>query len=178
MESIRKHAGVLAYISDELKSDKEFVLAAVQNNGLALEYASEDLKSDKEVVLEAIENNGRAFEYASKDLRPDILDFLSKTQQYGRDLKLLLKYERDLKLRLGLSKDDGEFHGSTCQDYEGGLEYACKDFKSDREIISGFIQNHGRFPGFIGGSLRVRSGVILGLISILFLGWIVKTYVL
>ena len=32
--------------SEELRNDREIVLAAVQQNGYALEYASDDIKSD------------------------------------------------------------------------------------------------------------------------------------
>jgi hypothetical protein len=48
----------LQYASDDLKADKEVVLAAVTQNGNALQYASEDLKADKEVVLAAVTQNG------------------------------------------------------------------------------------------------------------------------
>ena len=34
----------LKYASEELRSDIEFVLAAVSNNGISLEYTSEELK--------------------------------------------------------------------------------------------------------------------------------------
>ena len=37
--------------SDELQSDREIVLAAVMEKGLALKYASEELRKDNGVVL-------------------------------------------------------------------------------------------------------------------------------
>ena len=43
--------------ADELKADKEIVLAAVQSDGYALEYAAEELQADKEIVLVAEQNN-------------------------------------------------------------------------------------------------------------------------
>ena len=36
------------------------MLEAVKSNGCALYYASEDLKSNKEIVLEAVYNDGLA----------------------------------------------------------------------------------------------------------------------
>ena len=36
--------------------DREFMLAAVQQNGHALRYASTDLQADKELVLVAVQN--------------------------------------------------------------------------------------------------------------------------
>ena len=51
--------------------DKEIVLAAVQQDGIALEYAAEELRADKEVVLAAvIENRYAALSFAAKELKP------------------------------------------------------------------------------------------------------------
>ena len=36
-----------------MKGDKQVVLAAVAQNGMALHYASEEMKGDKQVVLAA-----------------------------------------------------------------------------------------------------------------------------
>ena len=44
--------------SDELKADKEVVMVAVTKNGAALKYASPELKSDRAVVLAAVANRG------------------------------------------------------------------------------------------------------------------------
>ena len=52
----------LKYASDELKADKEVVIAAVTRWGSSLEYASEDLRADKEVVMAAVAQDGRALE--------------------------------------------------------------------------------------------------------------------
>lgn len=53
------------YASAELRSDREMVLSAVKQNGLALEYASEELRGDLDVVLAAGAQNGLALEHAS-----------------------------------------------------------------------------------------------------------------
>jgi histidinol phosphatase-like PHP family hydrolase len=52
--------------------DKEVVLAAVKQNGLALEYASKELQNDREVVLAAVKQDGRALEYASDELKSEL----------------------------------------------------------------------------------------------------------
>ena len=59
----------LQFASAGLKGDKEIVLAAVRENGLSLKYALEALKSDKEIVLAAVEENASAFEFASGELQ-------------------------------------------------------------------------------------------------------------
>jgi hypothetical protein len=68
---VQQNGLALEYASDDLKNDREVVLAAVQQNGLALEYASDDLKNDREVVLAAVQQDGFALEYASTNLQDD-----------------------------------------------------------------------------------------------------------
>jgi hypothetical protein len=41
------------------------MLAVVNKDGAALYYASDELKSDRDVVLAAVNNNGLALEYVS-----------------------------------------------------------------------------------------------------------------
>jgi hypothetical protein len=50
----------LEYAIDDLKRDREIVLAAVTKNGMALHHASDDLKGDREFVLAAADKDGRA----------------------------------------------------------------------------------------------------------------------
>ena len=61
----------LDYASDELKADKEVVMAAVKSKGWALQFATDELKADKEVVLVAIKSDPDAIEYASGSLKND-----------------------------------------------------------------------------------------------------------
>jgi len=46
----------------------------VKQDGLALEYASENLKADREIVLAAVQQNGLALEYAPEELQAKILN--------------------------------------------------------------------------------------------------------
>ena len=48
-----------------LKLDREIVLAAVQQCGIALKYATAELKLDREIVLAAMAQSGVALEYAA-----------------------------------------------------------------------------------------------------------------
>ena len=55
----------------ELRADREIVLAAVKQNGLALDYAAVALQANREIVLVAVKQNGLALEYAAVELRAD-----------------------------------------------------------------------------------------------------------
>ena len=54
------------FLSDtpEWNNDKKIVLVAVQQYGEALKYASDELKSNKEFILTVIKQNGIACEYS------------------------------------------------------------------------------------------------------------------
>ena len=56
-------------VSDELKPDREFILAAVAQDGDALKHASAELKANWEVVLAAARQNPVALRHASAALR-------------------------------------------------------------------------------------------------------------
>lgn len=55
----------------EYKTKQSALKAVRLEGGHALQYASEELKSDREVVLEAVEQSGYALEFASKKLQKD-----------------------------------------------------------------------------------------------------------
>jgi len=61
----------LTEASEELKADKEIVMAAVSNNGHALLDAADELKADRDIVFAACRQNAHALQYAAADLRSD-----------------------------------------------------------------------------------------------------------
>jgi len=52
--------------AEEVRGDREEVLAAVQQNGWVLQYASEELRGERECMLAAVQQNGWALQYASQ----------------------------------------------------------------------------------------------------------------
>jgi hypothetical protein len=46
---------ILVHASDELRNDREVVLTAIKQNGLALKYASKELQADPELIQIASE---------------------------------------------------------------------------------------------------------------------------
>ena len=67
---------VLAHVSEELRNDREVVLAAVRRNGFELDNASEELKDNDEVVAEAV--------FAARDVRAnagDVFHLASEAQR-------------------------------------------------------------------------------------------------
>ena len=61
----------LRHVFKTLKNNKEFALEMLAFDGMELEFFSEKIKADKECVLIAVTNNGMAVRYSVQSLRND-----------------------------------------------------------------------------------------------------------
>ena len=125
--SWRKRGGGRAVRLEDWTQDRQVVLAAVMQNGLALQYAAlstrnrgayggravqpENWKQDRQVVLAAVSQNGLALQYAAPSLKGDQDLVLVAVSQNGRALEHaaaelqcdpLLSQLQALNLRLSL----------------------------------------------------------------------------
>ena len=91
----RASAGLLRFFPEHLRADKEVVLTAARQYGMALPHASQDLRADKEVVLTAVRHYGPAVQHASQDLLADKDIALAAVQQDGGALEFLPDFFRD-----------------------------------------------------------------------------------
>ena len=87
-----------------IQSDKDVVLAAVNQTGEALLYASDDLKEDKDVVLAAVNQTGKALRFASDDLQEDPL-VLSYAKYSDQPIKLTAEQNKQVESFLKKSRD-------------------------------------------------------------------------
>ena len=74
LDIVKSNGYALQYIDDSLKSDKQIVLAAVQECTYAIEYCSDSLLVDEEFICDAYKCN------------PDIISYI--------DAKTIKKYKR------------------------------------------------------------------------------------
>ena len=117
---------------EKLKADKEVVLAAVKQNGLALEYADKKLKGDKEVVLTAIKQDADAFIFADKKLKADKKIVMAKTKAQIKNFKKLEQEAHNGTGETGYYTDEfdyclGRFAEDLCS--AGYKEWAKKIYK-------------------------------------------------
>jgi len=118
---VKKDGWALTYASEELRADKDVVLAAVKKDGWALTYASEELRTDREFVLAAVKHVGSALNYASKELRADRNVVLAAVKQSGWALKFASEDLRaDREVVLAAVKQDGL-----------ALKFASKELRND-----------------------------------------------
>lgn len=102
MAAISEQGYAFISASEELKNDKDVVMAAISQKGCVLQYTSERLRSDKEVVVAAIIQNPCAMEYASEDLKNDkefLALYLAKEKQTRTILYVVLS-ERYKKIKI------------------------------------------------------------------------------
>ena len=71
MDLVKINEYVLQYASDELKDDKEIVLASIKNEPFTLFNASERLQNDKELNIEVVKMQGILIFDLSDKLRKD-----------------------------------------------------------------------------------------------------------
>ena len=147
-----KHGGCeLEYFHQKLKSDREFILAAVINDGTALEHADDELKSDWEIVLAAVTNNGTALEHADEDLKSVRDIVLAAVVNDGTALEYAdekLKSEREIVLAAVIN--DGS-----------ALEFADEEFKSDREIVLTAVRVDGSALDYVDEKLKSDREIVL-----------------
>ena len=69
--AVKQNGWMLEKASDMLRADRQIVLAAVHTDGSALKFASDELRADCNIVFAAVCQTGSALEFASNDLRAD-----------------------------------------------------------------------------------------------------------
>jgi hypothetical protein len=158
-------------------SDRELLLAAVQQNGYELRYASAELKADREVVLAAVQQDGHALRYASAELRADRKVVLAAAQQNGdvlyfyasaelwADREVVLAAVRQDGCALGYAsaelKADREFVLAAVQQNGGALQCASAEGKADREVVLAAVQQDGCLLCYASAELRADREVVL-----------------
>lgn len=104
--------GVLQFLSDSMRDDKEIVMAILRTDWQSFEHASERLRGDRDVMWEALTRTNdwykaSAFEHAAEELKRDT-EFAKKAvamvrQTYGREkgeaVETIMKPHREAKLR-------------------------------------------------------------------------------
>ena len=131
LAAVSQYAYALEYASEELRNDREIVLAAVSQYAYALEYASEELRNNREIVLAAVSQNGRALEYASAELRNDREIVLAAVSQYGYALKYASEELRNNhEIVLAAVSQDGY-----------ALKYASDELRNDHEFMLAVVSN-------------------------------------
>jgi len=131
LEALRIHGACMYYVAESLWNDRDFILGAVQidgmllgqkmvpeswrsdtevvmyaceQNGYALQLASPELKNNRAVVIAAVTQRGTALMYASEDLQSDyyvVLDAVQNNRMAIVHAKNGLREDEDLRAAAG-----------------------------------------------------------------------------
>lgn len=118
--------GILRDAPAALKADREVVLAAVANNGLALQFAAADVQADREIVLASVANDGYALLFAADALRMDREVVLAVVATDGGALQFAADALRA----------DREVVGQAVATDADALQYADEALRSDDTVKS------------------------------------------
>mmetsp|Transcript_22077 Transcript_22077/g.61866 ORF Transcript_22077/g.61866 Transcript_22077/m.61866 type:complete len:549 (+) Transcript_22077:77-1723(+) len=122
--AVQRLGGMLEYVSDDLRSNRRIVFAAVQQDGRALRFAAPSLCADHEVVLAAVQHTGSVLQHAADVLRSNREIVHAAVVQYGCALKYAAaEFSNDRELVLS----------AVCQDGRA-IRYASDQLQADPEI--------------------------------------------
>jgi hypothetical protein len=132
LAALNNDGKILELLSDEFKKDKEIVITAAVNDIASLEYADDSLKTNKE-VLQAIVENDKSLSYLLNDnlSQEQKLCFIQGLSHEDFDPEFL----EDSDEKIGWMKEK-EFVLEAIKIDEKTLKFASSDLKSDKELVT------------------------------------------
>lgn len=134
IKAVSKTASEFTHLPDELKEDRDVVMATVSKLGIMLMYMEPRFQADKEIVMAAVMNFGPAIQFASPELKEDKEVAIAAVRENGRALDHLLAFKRDMDVVTTAVMN----HGSN-------IRYASPELQKDPELINLAIY-HGHRP--------------------------------
>ncbi len=98
----RFELSIFKNLQEEILSDREFVIAAVNYDGTLLEYVPDKLKADKEIILIALNQNYNAYPFVAHELKIEsdfIIPIIEKYPLLIDKAEENIKSNRDLVLK-------------------------------------------------------------------------------
>jgi Domain of unknown function (DUF4116) len=121
-------------LSDELKANRDVVMATVSTMGFMLYDMEPRFKADKKIVMAAVRNDGTAIQFASPDLQEDKEVAMTAVRNNGAALHFLPEFKEDRDVVMAAITT----HGST-------IKYASHELQRDPDFIALAI-DHGHIP--------------------------------
>ena len=137
LEIIKNYEDIgLTYASDRLKSDKEFILKAIEIDHWAFEYIDSKLQNDKNFVLEAVKRNAFVLLAADKKFCNDDEIVLAAVKQDGKVLEYVdERFKRNKNIVLEAIKSSPE-----------AIFFVDEKLKKDADVIKTLVKSHPKLP--------------------------------
>jgi hypothetical protein len=182
LKVLEKNASEFGHISDVLRSDIDFMRAALRTNGLILGEPSfpDGLKHDCEVVLEAVKSNGYALEFAPRALQDDFEIVLAAVNHSGGAIEHAsseLMSNRDIVLAAAEGdgyalahvpnhlKTEKSFILHAVEHHGEALEYAADELKNDHEIVLSAVKQNGLALQYASELLRQNKEIVTAAVN-------------
>ena len=146
--------------NDDLKSDKLFVLMAVNNCGKNYKYISKELQEDKQIIINA------AF---SERYRYECLNYMPQKYKKDKDfIKYFLNHNvHNIRFASDNLKNDLELVNFVINKSGSVLQYLNDLYKDNEEIVRIAINNYPNCFEYISERLRNKKEIIIECIEIL-----------
>lgn len=178
LEGLRAGDLSLADAADDLRRDREAVLAAVESCGAQLQYASQILRADAEVALAAISFDPVAALYVSQNLLDDIDFCFAAVTLQPRVLQYFqnrhVRNDHDV-IRAALSRnldvlrylDTGSKRLMLAIVATNGraLQYASKNLRADADVVLQAVQQDGRALQYAAACRRMDKAIVLAAVA-------------
>lgn len=135
MASVERTPRDFEKLSEEFRNDESVLLAALEKKEsffTPYQFASDALKSSKEVALKVMSKNGMSLEHVSDDLKKDKEVVLAAVQNRGFSLQFADEsFRKDREVVMFAAQD-------------GASNYIDESFKTDKEICLTLIKKNAR----------------------------------
>lgn len=153
IDIVSKNGAELGNFSPATFEDRDIVMAAVKNMGIALMFAAPRLKKDREIVLTAMQNNGGSV-FGDIDIDPAFYDdkaiVIAALSSSGTHLShASARLKNDLQVVLTAVKQDGE-----------ALNHASTDMKINQEVVLAAVTQKGSALAYAHPSMADNEQIV------------------
>ena len=140
----------LEFVSEEIRSDKEFMLRIMERDSYAFEYASDKLKADKDMILAATDFDHFRLEFASDVLKDDkdIAFAAMKNNPFNYE-HVSNRLKKDKKLAMAAVRREGR-----------NLEHVSQELQNDHQVVFTAVMNQGRALQYASNELKKNNEVV------------------
>ena len=177
---------LLGNLSEQLRDDKDLVLAAVRQDGIALTFASKRLKSDPDVVRAAVQQDGRSISSASDKLKRDPeIALIACTQNYHAFFSvgvpnnmpdvaiaaLRQEFNSDKTANVmihalqGMPQADRRFYKEALDANPKALMHCLEPIVSDKELVAPVVAKDGTLLKYCNRELRDDRELVLSAVK-------------
>jgi hypothetical protein len=162
---VKCNVAVLEFCVEDLRNDKEIVLAAIRVNPYNIEFASKRLQDDDSIFVEIIEDKNNLLQYQYDC----ILKYMSSRLRNDKKLieaVLNLDYQKDIVSHLSKEfQDDKELILKAVTKHINALEFASSRLKNDREVATLAVKSYGSAFKYVSREFKEDKSFVLFAVS-------------